>query len=108
MGLWQLWGYTKDVRTRILEEETTRGNKIVTPPRQHETDKQEEKTTHLNPTPAPASLSVFLTSFATISTRLPRLIEGFEVDMIEYTAENTTGLDVGWEERAERRRDWDW
>ncbi|KIM74482.1 hypothetical protein PILCRDRAFT_828183 [Piloderma croceum F 1598] len=45
--------------------------------------------------PTPASLSVFLTSFATISTRRSRLTEGFEADMIEYVAENTTGLDVG-------------
>jgi hypothetical protein len=85
------------------------GNKIITrihPPRQHRTEIQERKTTHLNPTPpAPVSLSVFLTSRATISTRLPRLTGGFEVAMIEYAAENTTGLDMGWEERAERRRD---
>lgn len=63
----------------------------------------------LNPTPpTPASLNAFLTSSATISTRLPRLMGGFDVDMIEYVAENTTGSDVGWEERAVRRRDWDW
>ena len=71
--------------------------------------RREERITHLNATPStPVSLNVFLTSRATISTRLPRLTGGFEVDMIEYVAENTTGLDVGCEERAERRRDWDW